>query len=346
MQQKGKSKKTVVAILFFGIVVAIIAVLKWNMTEKEEKKKADYEDKLQNATEEYKKKPAVTDEPYPDRKTIEYSSASAAGTGNDSFTIDNIKHLEDEKLLSKKQEQGVLNALQEYLNGNVFEGNISNITIMEETIYTYEDKFGMVLCLNNTMLDYVKVTIEGDKITCKDENYGEPIDLLEEDEREIQKQHQQMYPEYSLDLEYDMEDFPYSKEDMAELVQSYYADMDGNYYVNYKKYGVELQKYMQKEWDYFMYSYSTYKYNTDKLKEELSKGDKELCRKGTIKASVKGYMSLYATNIVARVELTMYYEKKKESKMVYVTLINDGENLLLLPEDRSVEEYWDYKYQY
>ena len=133
---------------------------------------------------------------------------------------------------------------------------------------------------------------------------------------------------------------------MEKLIMNYYADMSGNYYENYKKYGADIKEYMERELEYFNYSYSTYKYNTNLLKKELSNGNKKMYQSGKIKADVKGYMQLYATNIVAKTELTMTYKGKQEKKMVWVTMINDGSKLIILPEDRCVEEYWKYKYQY
>lgn len=336
-----------ILLLSCGIVIVIVITLivKRNLSQRERQKEI-YRQKVNNAIEEYEKRPVVTDAPYPKKKKTESRYSLNDSKEEYGFVVENIDELVSNKIISEEQERELLNALQEYLDNNTFEGNSTHLSIMEETVYSYKNKFGMVLCLNNDLLDYVKITGEGKKIVCKDENYGEPVGLLKEDAKIIESIHQKNYPEYNPDLKYNQKDFPYSKKDMARLVRDYYADMSGNYYLNYKKYGVGVKAYMQKEWDYFHYSYATYKYNTDQLKKEISSGDQELYKNGTIKASVKGYMLLYATNIVARVELNMCYKSKKASEIVYVTLISDGKHLLLLPEDRSVEEYWDYKYKY
>lgn len=344
-QRKCKIGRLVLFIVGIAIVTVIALVVKENLKQREREKEI-YRQKVNKAIEKYEEKPVATNVPYPKKNKTESEYSLSANKKKYSFVVKNINKMVKDKLLSEEQEQGVLNALQDYLNNNSFEGDSTHLSIMEETVYSYKDRFGMVLCLNNKLLDYVKVTGDGKRIICKDENYGEPVDLLKEDERKIQQIHQKNYPEYNLDLEYDQEDFPYSKKDMEKLVQNYYADMSGNYYLNYKKYGEGLKAYMQKEWDYFNYSFSTYKYNTDQLKQRLSKGNQKLYRNGKIKASIKGYMLLYATNIVARVELNMCYKEEKTSEIVYVTLINDGTHLLILPEDRSLEEYWAYKYEY
>lgn len=296
-------------------------------------------------SEEDEKMVVVTDEPYPERKDIEYNASTNYSLENYTFVIDNMEWIDEESEFPQKQIEPVMNAVQGYIDAN-FGSEISEVSIAEETVYYYQNKFGMDICLNNEMLDYVKVIGQGDHIVCQDDNYGEPPALTEEDQNEIDRIHKKMYTSYLPDIEYDFYDFPYSKQDMEELIHSYYEDMSGNYYENYMKYGTDLQKYMEKELDYFHYDYSTYKYNTMLLKKELSNGKKEMYQYGKIKASVKGYMQLYSTNIVAKVELTMAHKKQKEQKIVWVTLINDGSKLLILPEDRYVEEYWEYKYQY
>lgn len=303
----------------------------------------------------YTEKPEekVTDEPYPERHSVEYPSGASSASGTSSaqantescnFTIDNMDLIDEENEFPQNQVENVMNAIQEYLDSNSFEEKIKVLSIAEETVYYDKEQFGMTLCLNDSMLNYVKVVGNGEVITCEDENYGEPPLLLKEDKEAIEKIHEQT--SYQEKIEYDFEDFPYTEEDMENLIGAYYADMSGNYYENYQKYGQAVKNYMEKELEYFNYSYSTYKYNTDLLKKELSNGNKEMFRNGKIKADVKGYLSLYATNIVAKVELTMSDQGKQEKQMVWVTMINDGKQLLILPEDRSVEQYWEYKYQY
>lgn len=342
---KKKKKITI------GIIVAIVylfmllfSILDNRFQNNNNKKQAALE------KESYSEESPVTEESYPERQETKYHSDSTVATesikenGRYNFTIDNMELIDEESEFPQNQILNMMNAVQEYLNSNSFGEDITVLSVVGETVYYYEDQFGLNLCLNDSMLDYVKVTGTGEDITCTDDNYGEPPELIEEDREEIEKIHKDI--SYLPDIEYDFYDFPYSIEDMNELIQHYYADMSGNYYENYEKYGADVQKYMEKELEYFNYSYSTYKYNTNLLKKELSNGNEEMYQFGDIKASVKGYMQLYSTNIVAKVELTMSYKGTKEKKTVWATMINDGSKLLILPEDRFVEEYWEYKYQY
>lgn len=336
MQRDMKKKNWVIIAL--AVVFCLIGMLFGQETEKEENP--------QKIAEENEEEVVVTDEPYPVRKDTEYRANTDNSRESYRFVINNMEWIDEESEFPQKQIEPVMNAIQEYLDINAFGSEINEISIAEETVYYYQDKFGMDICLNNEMFDYVKVIGEGNHIVCQDDNYGEPPTLTEEDAGEIARIHKKMYTSYLPDIVYDFEDFPYSKQDMETLIHSYYEDMSENYYKNYIKYGKDVQKYMEKELDYFHYDYSTYKYNTALLKKELANGNEEMRQYGNIKASVKGYMQLYSTNIVAKVELTMLYKKQKEQKMVWVTLIHDGNKLLILPEDRSVEEYWEYKYQY
>lgn len=103
---------------------------------------------------------------------------------------------------------------------------------------------------------------------------------------------------------------------------------------------------MPYEIDCFTYLYSTYKFNTDRLKEELAKGNEELQRYGEISAEIQGYRTLYSTQILAKVKLTISYKGVSESRYEYVTFIASEDELLLMPEDCSMMDCWDYKYRY
>lgn len=349
IKQNKKKWTIIIMTAVCYLLIVLLSGLKLFGTDEKIPKNSN---KKQTKTEEVyteKTEEKAADEAYPERYSIEYESGTASASAQTntekcSFTIDNIELIEEEDEFPQSKIENVKNAIQEYLDSNRFEEKITVLSIAEETVYYDKEKFGMTLCLNDSMLNYVKVVGNGEVITCEDENYGEPPLLLKEDKEEIEKIHEQI--SYQKKIEYDFEDFPYTEEDMENLISSYYADMSGNYYENYQKYGQAVKNYMEKEVEYFNYSYSTYKYNTDLLKKELSNGNKEMFRNGKIKADVKGYLSLYATNIVAKVELTMSDKGKQEKQMVWVTMINDGKQLLILPEDRSVEQYWEYKYQY
>lgn len=344
MHKQIDKKKTIISciVITLAVICSFIGSIFGDRREVDEAGEMNQEKQL----EKYETRKLATDEPYPVRKKTEYRPNAAYQMEDYSFSISNVELIDEESEFPQKQMNPMLNALQEYLNKNKFDGKISKISIVEETVYYYQNKFGMDICLNNVMLDYVKVSGDGTHIVCQDDNYGEPPRLTNEDAEAIDKIHKRMYTSYLPDMEYDLEDFPYTRKDMEKLIHQYYADMSGNYYEKYKNYGMDIQKYMEKELGYFNYEYSTYKYNTTLLKKELAAGNEEMCKYGEIKASVKGYMQLYATNIIAKVELTMCYKRQKEQKMVWVTLINDGNKLLILPEDRYVEEYWEYKYQY
>lgn len=344
MHEQVDRKKTIISCMV--IILAVICSMIGMVFGDKRKMNDTGEAEQEKRSEKYETRKLATDAPYPERKKTEYRSNQIYDEEEYQFSISNMVLIDEESEFPQKQMKPMMNALQEYLNKNKFDSKIDKFSIAEETVYYYQNKFGMDICLNNTMLDYVKISGDDEHIVCQDDNYGEPPILTDEDEEEIDKIHKNMYTSYLPDIEYDLEDFPYTRKDMEKLIHGYYADMSGNYYENYKKYGTDVQKYMEKELDYFNYEYSTYKYNTTLLKKELAAGNEEMCKYGDIKASIKGYMQLYATNIIAKVELTMCYKKQKRQKMVWVTLISDGNKLLILPEDRSVEEYWEYKYQY
>jgi len=142
-------------------------------------------------SEEDEKMVVVTDEPYPERKDIEYNASTNYSLENYTFVIDNMEWIDEESEFPQKQIEPVMNAVQGYIDAN-FGSEISEVSIAEETVYYYQNKFGMDICLNNEMLDYVKVIGQGDHIVCQDDNYGEPPALTEEDQNEIDRIHKKI----------------------------------------------------------------------------------------------------------------------------------------------------------
>ena len=239
--------------------------------------------------------------------------------------------------------------LEQYIQSNISGISLNNVKAVEDTVYSCNDYFGVVFCLDEASSEYAEITGNGTDVKCLENMYAVPAkqygtDLA--DETDEHGQYEMLYDGKFSEV-MDSEDFPYTEQQVEAFITGYYKDLsEKNAYENYLNYFLPMTEYMIREWSSFNCQFSTFQSSVSQLRELLADGDNSLLEKGKFSASVTGYRQYSYTVVTARVNVTLADGSNKNTRTEYVTVGYNNGSLFILPHDLYTMQYWRYMYLY
>lgn len=307
----------------------------------------DVSDKVEEQKEEgaYKEGSTGYDEVILNGKTVEMNYSDCVKSHvNITYKLSN-EYLLAEEGFSGEEQTALKNILQQYINANAPSHNPSDIQAIKQSMYCYNGYFNTVFCLNEQESIYVEATRENDKVTCRVVDYYNPPTQIEQnikDEKQYHKDFRVLYEDMTWTM--DSQDFPYTKEQVNQLVQQYFTDvLQKNVYEPYLNYFLHMKEYMTIEWPSINCQFSTYKSDVMQLKERLGVKDGE---KTKVDVRVKGYRQYNYTSLIIVAEVTVNNGTEQKASTEYVTVGYDDNGMVLVPHDLFTSHYWKYIYLY
>lgn len=237
--------------------------------------------------------------------------------------------------------------IEQYIGSNETDYSLESVMAVRESIYSCENYFGAIFCLNEEEYEYVMVTGNGEEISCEENLYSEPPVQYDVDKETEQEEHEIYDVLYKKEFPMDIEEFPYSEEVVSNLIKGYYSDLTSkNIYENYLNYFLPMRDYMENEWPSINCQFSTFKKGIEQMKLNIANGDEELAKNGTLSASVEGYRQFSYTMVVVKVKVTLSSGKKNKSQTEYVSIGYNDNGMIIVPKDMFMADYWRYLYLY
>lgn len=278
----------------------------------------------------------------------EGSEVDTQSNNNNAIFIDNVNLLNDNSIFPADKYSHIVTEIEKFLSENEYEG-ISNITIMEETLYGNGNTiFGMIFYLNDEYDRYINLTYNKEKnppYTIVADIYDQMPALDENDLARIQEEEKKYDSCIDRSLYNDK-----TLSAIKSLVQKYYKVIkDNDYWNQFSTYVGATQHFKEQILD-FHYDYYSYKLEGLRLKEMLDNGNELLKETGILSVTVQDYLEMdnyYLVKINLQLLARNIKDTDGEIFSKWITIFRENENKLsIFPENIELLDIWKTKYRY